>query len=72
MADGKTDWAVPEITANKNSAANLAALCCITFRKANCAAIHNEGDLLLMSLYEQGTVPVELQATQILHEVPRR
>ena len=42
MADRKTNWVFPEITANEESAANLASLCCVTFRKANCAAIQTE------------------------------
>mmetsp|Transcript_1350 Transcript_1350/g.3446 ORF Transcript_1350/g.3446 Transcript_1350/m.3446 type:complete len:204 (+) Transcript_1350:1-612(+) len=66
----KTDWAFPEITPNERSAANLAALCCVTLGKAHCAAIHTEGDLLLMSMYERGTVPEERQVAQMLHEVP--
>jgi len=66
----KTDWAFPEITPNEKSAANLAALCCVTLGKAHCAAIHTEGDLLLMSMYERGTVPEERQVAQMLHEVP--
>jgi len=70
MADKKTDWAFPEITAKEKSAANLAAMCCVTLGKAHCAAIHTEGDLLLMSLYERGTVPEERQVAQMLHEVP--
>jgi hypothetical protein len=45
-------------------------MCCVTLGKAHCAAIHTEGDLLLMSLYERGTVPEERQVAQMLHEVP--
>eukprot|EP00536_Pseudo-nitzschia_multiseries_P012075 jgi/Psemu1/326675/estExt_fgenesh1_pg.C_4410020 len=66
----KTDWAFPEITRNERTAAKLAALCCVTLGKAHCAAIHTEGDLLLMSMYERGTVPEERQVAQMLHEVP--
>jgi hypothetical protein len=66
----KTDWAHPEITPNERTAVKLAAMCCVTLGKAHCAAIHTEGDLLLMSLYERGTVPEERQVAQMLHEVP--
>lgn len=70
-ASGKPmDWANPTITASEKTAANLAALCCVTLGKAHCAAIHTEGDLLLMSMYERGTVPEERQVAQMLHEVP--
>jgi len=48
----------------------LAAACCVTLGKSHCAAIHTEGDLLLMSLYERGTVPEERQLAQMLYEVP--
>jgi len=65
-----TDWAFPDITPNEKTAANLAAMCCVTLGKAHCAAIHTEGDLLLMSMYERGTVPEERQVAQMLHEVP--
>ena len=65
-----TDWANPDITASEKTAANLAALCCVTLGKAHCAAIHTEGDLLLMSMYERGTVPEERQVAQMLHEIP--
>ena len=65
-----SDWAHPEITPNEKVAAKLAAMCCVTLGKAHCAAIHTEGDLLLMSLYERGTVPEERQVAQMLHEVP--
>lgn len=50
--------------------AKLAASCCVTLGKAHCAAVHTEGDLQLMSLYEHGTVPEERQLAQMLHEVP--
>ena len=50
--------------------ARLAASCCVTLGKAHCAAVHTEGDLQLMSLYERGTVPEERQLAQMLHEVP--
>ena len=70
-ATGKTtEWAFPGITPNEKTAANLAAMCCVTLGKAHCAAIHTEGDLLLMSMYERGTVPEERQVAQMLHEVP--
>ena len=45
-------------------------MCCVTLGKAHCAAIHTEGDLLLMSMYERGTVPEVRQVAQMLHEVP--
>lgn len=64
------EWAFPDIVPNEKTAANLAAMCCVTLGKAHCAAIHTEGDLLLMSMYERGTVPEERQVAQMLHEVP--
>ncbi len=64
-----TDWSFPDITPSERTAANLAATCCVTLGKAHCAAIHTEGDLLLMSMYERGTVPEERQVAQMLHEV---
>ena len=66
----KKHWRHPDITAQERSAAKLAAKCCLTLGKAHCAAIHTEGDLLLMSLYERGTVPEERQLAQMLHEIP--
>ena len=63
-------WAHPEISLEERNAAKLAATCCVTLGKAHCAAIHTEGDLLLMSLYERGTVPEERQLAQMLYEVP--
>jgi hypothetical protein len=65
-----TEWVFPDITQKEKTAANLAAMCCVTLGKAHCAAIHTEGDLLLMSMYERGTVPEERQVAQMLHEVP--
>jgi hypothetical protein len=65
-----TEWAHPEITAEEAKAARLSAACCLRLGKAYCAAIHTEGDLMLMSLYERGTVPEERQLAQMLHEVP--
>ena len=50
--------------------AKLAATCCVTLGKAHCAAVHTDGDLLLMSLYERGSVPEERQLAQMLYEVP--
>ncbi|KAL7464096.1 hypothetical protein ACHAXS_004564 [Conticribra weissflogii] len=50
--------------------AKLAANCCVALGKAHCAAVHTEGDLLLMSAYSRGTVPVERQLAQMLFEVP--
>ena len=67
---GASDWANPEISKEEREAAKLAATCCLTLGKAYCAAIHTEGDLLLMSLYERGTVPEERQLAQMLSEVP--
>ena len=37
--------------------AKLAANCCVALGKAHCAAVHTEGDLLLMSAYSRGSVP---------------
>ena len=65
-----TNWANPVITVGEIKSARLAANCCVTLGKSHCAAIHTEGDLLLMSLYERGTVPEERQVAQMLHEVP--
>lgn len=48
----------------------LAATCAVTLGKAHCAALHTGGDLLLMSMYERGTVPEERQLAQMLYEVP--
>jgi hypothetical protein len=70
MAKKDTGWAFPEITAEEKTAATLAAQCCVTLGKAHCAAIHTEGDLQLMSMYERGTVPEERQVAQMLYEVP--
>ena len=50
--------------------AKRAAACCVTLGKAYCAAVHTEGDLMLMSLYERGTVPEERQLAQMLYEIP--
>jgi hypothetical protein len=68
--DRTTEWAFPDISPNEKTAASLAAQCCVTLGKAHCAAIHTEGDLQLMSMYERGTVPEERQVAQMLHEVP--
>ena len=67
---GGQNWAHPEISNDERAAARLAATCCLTLGKAYCAAMHTEGDLLLMSLYERGSVPEERQLAQMLHEVP--
>jgi hypothetical protein len=64
------DWAHPTVSVQETKAAKLAALCAVCLGKAHCNAIHTEGDLLLMSLYERGTVPEERQLAQMLHEVP--
>ena len=50
--------------------ARLAANCCVTLGKAHCAIVHTEGDLLLMSAYNRGSVPIERQLAQMLFEVP--
>ncbi len=55
---------------NERRAVKLAATCCLTLGKSHCAAIHTEGDLQLMSLYERGTVPEERQVAQMLYEIP--
>lgn len=67
---GWEKWTFPEIGKDEARLAKLAASCCLTLGKSYCAAIHTEGDLLLMSLYERGTVPEERQLAQMLHEVP--
>lgn len=67
---GWETWAFPDISKDEARLARLAASCCLTLGKSYCAAIHTEGDLLLMSLYERGTVPEERQLAQMLHEVP--
>jgi hypothetical protein len=58
------------VTKDESHHAKLAAICCVTLGKAHCAAVHTEGDLLLMSLYERGSVPEERQLAQMLYEVP--
>jgi hypothetical protein len=63
-------WAHPDVTREEAMAVKLAASCCLTLGKSYCAAIHTEGDLLLMSLYDRGTVPEERQLAQMLMEVP--
>jgi hypothetical protein len=60
----------PTITPNERHLAKRSAVCCLTLGKSYCAAMHTEGDLLLMSLYERGTVPEERQLAQMLYEVP--
>jgi hypothetical protein len=64
------NWKHPDVTPNGRIAAKQAAVCCVTLGKAHCAAIHTEGDLKLMSLYDRGIVPEERQVAQMLHEVP--
>jgi hypothetical protein len=61
---------VASMDPSERSTARLAAQCCMTLGKSHCAAVHTEGDLLLMSLYDRGTVPEERQVAQMLHEVP--
>lgn len=63
-------WSNHVVTTQEASAARRAAVCCLTLGKSYCAAMHTEGDLLLMSLYERGTVPEERQLAQLLYEVP--
>ena len=63
-------WSNPGITPQELASIKLAANCCLTLGKSHCAAIHTGGDLLLMSMYERGTVPEERQLAQMLHEVP--
>jgi hypothetical protein len=62
-------WRYPSVSHEEASSAKLAATCCLTLGKSHCAAIHTGGDLLLMSMYERGTVPEERQLAQLLHEV---
>ena len=50
--------------------ARKAANCCVVLGKAYCAAVHTEGDLMLMALYERGNVPEERQLAQMLYEIP--
>jgi hypothetical protein len=63
-------WSNPSITRDEVNAARRVAVCCLTLGKSYCAAMHTEGDLLLMSLYDRGTVPEERQLAQMLYEVP--
>lgn len=62
-------WRYPSVSREEAASAKLAATCCLTLGKSHCAAIHTGGDLLLMSMYERGTVPEERQLAQLLHEV---
>jgi hypothetical protein len=62
-------WLYPSVSREEAASAKLAATCCLTLGKSHCAAIHTGGDLLLMSMYERGTVPEERQLAQLLHEV---
>eukprot|EP00934_Nitzschia_sp_Nitz4_P003672 Nitzschia sp. Nitz4//scaffold110_size71422//56770//59455//NITZ4_005882-RA/size71422-augustus-gene-0.14-mRNA-1//1//CDS//3329533113//3662//frame0 len=62
-------WSNGVVSPNEKRAVKLAATCCITLGKTHCAAIHTEGDLQLMSLYDRGSVPEERQVAQMLHEV---
>jgi hypothetical protein len=65
-----TNWSNPSISPNERHMAKLAASCCVTLGKTHCAAIHTEGDLQLISMYESGSVPEERQVALMLHEVP--
>lgn len=67
---GSEHWKHPNVTREELTMAKLAANLCLTLGKSYCAAIHTEGDLLLMSLYNRGTVPEERQLAQMLLEVP--
>ena len=67
---GPVKWVNCAISKEEESFARRAAVCCLTLGKSYCAAIHTEGDLLLMSLYERGSVPEERQLAQMLYEVP--
>jgi hypothetical protein len=71
MSTSEVNWKYPNLTPNERIAARQAAACCVTLGKAHCAAIHTEGDLLLMSLYKRGIVPEERQVAQMLYEVPQ-
>lgn len=66
----KHKWSNATITKKEADSAKLAAICCLTLGKSHCASVHTGGDLLLMSLYERGTVPEERQLAQMFHEVP--
>lgn len=50
--------------------ARLASNCCVALGKAHCAAVHTDGDMLLMSAYSRGSVPVQRQLAQMLFEIP--
>jgi len=63
-------WRNQGISLRELQTTRLAAQCCMTLGKAHCAAMHTEGDLLLMSMYDRGTVPEERQVAQMLVEVP--
>lgn len=67
---GPVKWLNAEISREEEHGAKRAAMCCLALGKSYCAAMHTEGDLLLMSLYERGTVPEERQLAQMLFEVP--
>ena len=58
------------VSCYESRAVRLAASCLFVLGKAHCAAIHTEGDLQLMSLYERGSVPEERQVAQLLYEIP--
>lgn len=66
----ENEWTDVVVPPGEKRAVKLAATCCLTLGKSHCAAIHTEGDLQLMSLYERGTVPEERQVAQMLHEIP--
>ena len=67
---GSAYWAHPNVSSLEASSAKVTSICCLTLGKSYCAAIHTEGDLQLMSLYERGSVPEERQLAQMLLEVP--
>jgi hypothetical protein len=62
-------WSNPSISRDEEQTAKRVAVLCLTLGKSYCAAMHTEGDLLLMSLYDRGSVPEERQLAQMLYEV---
>lgn len=67
---GSEYWAHPHVSSLEATSAKVTSICCLTLGKSYCAAIHTEGDLQLMSLYERGSVPEKRQLAQMLLEVP--
>lgn len=64
------DLANITVSTNEFRVVKLASTCLVQLGKSHCAAIHTEGDLQLMSLYERGSVPEERQVAQMLYEIP--